>query len=118
MPLSSALDPTYVPGDNPFPVDGPQTVVVQGEDVLRFQAADGSLPQVDRPVVWLSGDGASISSLTVRGNPRTNAGIVVRSRQSFQRIRDCRVTGVKVCGCEGKRWDNTAFISATPRGPT
>ena len=63
-----SLAPKFVPGDNPFPVDGPQTVVVQGEDILRFQAADGSLPDVDRPVVWLSGDGASISSLTLRGN--------------------------------------------------
>ncbi len=104
-----ALDPTYVPGDNPFPVDGPQTVVVQGEDVLRFQTAEGSLPQVDRPVAWLAGDGASISSLTLRGNSRINAGIVVHSRQQLQRIRDCRVTGVKVCGCEGKRWDNTGI---------
>jgi hypothetical protein len=104
-----ALDPAYVPGDNPFPSDGPQTVVVQGEDVLRFQSADGSLPQVDRPVAWLCGDGASLSNLTLRGNPRTNAGIVVHSRQRLGRVRDCRVTNVKVCGCEGKRWDNTGI---------
>jgi hypothetical protein len=76
-----------------------------------------------RPEVWLSGDGASIASLTVRGSPRNGLGIWVRSRQ-LQRIGDCRVTGVKVCGCgwraiqlsdaEGADVRNNEFWAWTP----
>ena len=61
---------------------------------------------LDRAAVWLAGDGAAISNLTLRGSPRTNLGVAVRSPKYPEWVRDCRVVDVKVCGCEGKQAEN------------
>ena len=99
-------DPKYVPGENPWPSSGPTTVVVQGEDVTHFESKDGTLPGVDRPAVWLAGDRAGVANLSIRGNARTNIGLVVRSPKHPEWIEGCRVSGVTVSGCEGKQAEN------------
>ncbi len=83
----------------------PAKVQVTGAGIDRTVLVSPSDPAAPRtrvyeafPVVWLAGDGASIASLTVRANPRTSIGVLVHNRQELLRIRDCRVTGVKVCG--------------------
>ena len=70
MPLSSRLIQHTCPVTTPFPSTARRRSSCRAKTFFVSRAADGSLPQVDRPVVWLSGDGASISSLTLRGNPR------------------------------------------------
>jgi hypothetical protein len=96
----------YTPGENPLPVSDGQTIVVQGEDVARFETKEGALPGGDRAAVWLAGDGAGISNLTVCGSPRVNLGVAIRSPQYPQWIRGCRVADVTVRGCEGKQGEN------------
>jgi len=109
----------------------PTKVRVAGAGIDRTVLVSPSDPAAPRarvyeefPVVWLSGDGASIASLTVRGNPRTSIGILVHSRQQLPRIRDCRVTSVKACGggwrgihlsnAEGADVRNNEFWGWTP----
>jgi len=104
--LLFALDPAFTPSDNPFPATTNSVLVVQGEDVVRFESKDGSLPGGDRAAVWLAGDRAAIRDLTVCGTARTNLGIAVRSPAHPQWIRDCRVERVEVRDVEGKQAEN------------
>ena len=104
--LVFSQDPNYTPTDDPLPTASPQTIVVQGEDMVRFETKEGSLPGTERAAVWLAGDGAAIADLTVRGSPRTNLGIAIRSPKYPAWVVGCQVTGVRVCGCEGKRSEN------------
>ncbi|MDY0165252.1 MAG: hypothetical protein RBS80_01830 [Thermoguttaceae bacterium] len=99
-------DPDYEPGDDPLPTGGERIVVVQGEEMVRFDAKDGTLPGIDRAAVWLAGDGASLADLTIHGTRRTNLGVAVRSPAYPQWIADCRVERVKVVGHEGKQAEN------------
>lgn len=101
-----SLDPEAVPSDNPMPERGPKLVVVQGEDVFRFETKEGMLPGGDRAAVWLAGDRAAVSRLTIQGSSRTNLGIVVRSPRYPLWIRGCEVSQVKVCDNEGKQAEN------------
>ena len=102
-----AKDPSYTPSDNPLPTSDPSTIVIQGEDVIRFESKDGALPGVDRrAAVWLAGDRAAISDLTVRGSRRTNLGIAICSPKHPAWIEGCRVSGVRVSGHEGKWAEN------------
>ena len=64
------------------------------------------LPGNDRAVVWLAGDHAAISGLTVRGTSRTNLGVVIRSPKWPDWVHDCSITDVHVCGHEGKQAEN------------
>lgn len=99
-------DPNYTPSDNPLPASGPRVVVVQGEDVSRFETKEGMLPGIDRAAVWLAGDQAAISQLTICGSPRTNLGVVVRSPRYPEWIQDCQIDNVRICGHEGKQGEN------------
>lgn len=101
-----SLDPETVPSDNPMPESGPRLVVVQGEDVFRFETKEGVLPGRDRAAVWLAGDRAAVSRLTIQASSRTNLGIVARSPRYPQWIRGCEVRQVKVCDNEGKQAEN------------
>ncbi len=104
--LLFSLDPDTVPSDDPLPENGPKRVVVQGEDVIRLESKDGALPGTDRAAVWLAGDRAAVSRLTVEGSPRTNLGIVVRSPHYPEWLHGCEVSEVKVCDHEGKQAEN------------
>lgn len=100
------LDPTFVPTDAPYPTSSEQTLVVQGEAVAKFESKDGSLPGGDSAAVWLAGDGASVTDLTICGTPRTNLGIAVRSPKHPEWLHGCRIERVMVRDCEGKRGEN------------
>jgi hypothetical protein len=101
-----SLDPSFKPGDSPYPTTSERVVVVQGEDVTKFESKEGNLPGGDSAVVWLAGDGASVSDLTLCGTPRTNLGIAVRSPKHPEWLRGCRIQRVTVRDCEGKRGEN------------
>ncbi len=104
-----ALDPAFQPGDSPFPEPGPGVVIVQGEDVVAMKTKEGGLPSGDAAAVWLSGDGASVSDLTVLGTPQINLGVAVRAAASASLgtepprwISGCRIERVRVADIEGK----------------
>ena len=99
-------DPQFTPGDNPFPSGGPDTLVMQGEELFRMESKDGLLPQADQAAVWLAGDGAGLADLTVQGTARTNLGVLVRSPKYPQWLHECAIQRVKICGCEGKQAEN------------
>ena len=101
-----AKEPSYTPSNNPLPTSDAKTIVIQGEDTIRFESKDGSLPGADRPAVWLAGDRAAISGLTVRGSRRTNLGIAICSPKHPAWIEGCRVCDVRACGSEGKWAEN------------
>ena len=101
-----SFDPAFTPSDTPLPKSGPKLLVVQAEDVKRFETKEGKLPGGERAAVWLAGDSAAVESLTVRGSPRTNIGIAVRSAQHPAWVRGCRIERTKVCDVEGKQGEN------------
>ncbi|MGQ9503458.1 MAG: hypothetical protein ACUVQR_00990, partial [Thermogutta sp.] len=99
-------DPEWQPAEDQFPESGPRLVVLQGEDVIDFQTKEGSLPVTEKTCVWLAGDGAGVSSLTILGSIQTNLGIVVRHPQYPRWVRDCRIEDVLVKDCQGKQAEN------------
>ena len=101
-----ALDPAYVASDSPLPTDGPGRIVIQGEDCVNFVSKEGRLRGGERAAVWLTGDRASISDLTVLGNSQVNLGIAIRSADPLHWIRSCRVERVRLADCEGKQQEN------------
>jgi len=101
-----ALEPGFAPTNTLFPKSGEKVVVLQGEDVIRFETKEGRLPHSDGAAVWLAGDGAGITDLTVCGTPRTNLGVAVRSAEYPRWISGCRVERVAVRDCEGKQAEN------------
>lgn len=101
-----AREPLFVPCENAPPVSSDEMVVVQGEDLVRFQTKDGALPGGDWAAIWLAGHGAGISNLTVCGSPRVNLGIVIRHPEYPKWLENCRVVEVNVRGCEGRQAEN------------
>ncbi|MBI4860078.1 MAG: hypothetical protein HY815_07415, partial [Candidatus Riflebacteria bacterium] len=97
-----ALDGSFTPSDRPFPRNGPAVVVIQAENAADADLREGDLPGVDRAAVWLSGDGAGLSGLTVSGTPQTSQGVLVRSQHHPRWIVDCRVEQVDVRDVEGQ----------------
>ena len=100
------LDPARVPNDNPPPQSDAQTVVLQGEDVVRFETKEGKLPGGDRAAVWLAGDNAGLHDVTVCGSPRTNIGVAIRSRNYPAWISNVSLEAVQVKDVEGKQAEN------------
>lgn len=103
-----ALDPNFQPSDKPYPTAAPGLIVFQAEDVLRFEARDGRLPNGDRAAVWLAGDGASLADLTLCGSTQTTLGAAICSSRHPQWITGCRVQRVAVREVEGKQSENCA----------
>ena len=101
-----ALDPAFIPTQNPPPVSGEKIVVLQGEDCVRFAAKDGNLPGGDRASVWLAGDGAGLRDLTVLGNAQVNIGIAIRAAEPLRWLTNCQVVGVRSTDCDGKQGEN------------
>ena len=50
-----AKDPSYTPSDNPLPTSDPSTIVIQGEDVIRFESKDGAAARRRPPGGRLAG---------------------------------------------------------------
>lgn len=103
-----AADANWTPPEKSFPEPADKLLIVQGEAIERMVSKDGALPALENPVVWLSGDGATLSNLTVSGNPQTNIGILVASDQPLKPINDCRIEKVRVTDVEGKHRENCA----------
>ncbi len=82
--------------------------MLQAEDCERFETKEGELPGGDRAAVWLSGDGASVSHLTILGTSQTNIGIAIQSPTPTSWISDCKVQSVRVADIDGKQAENAA----------
>lgn len=103
-----AADPNWTPPEKSFPEPSQKLLIVQGESVERMDSKDGALPALENPAVWLSGDGASLSNLSISGNPQTNIGILIASDQPLKPIADCRIEKARVTDVEGKHRENCA----------
>ena len=101
-----ARNANYVPPTTPFPTNSPQMLVIQGEDCSRFISKEGQMPGGERAAVWLAGDGAGLTDLTVLGNAQVNYGIALRSPESRKWLQQCQVSNVRVVDCDGKQGEN------------
>jgi len=101
-----AMDPSYEPTMTPPPTNSATVVVVQAEDCERFVSKEGKLYGGDRAALWLSGDGAGISDLTLLGNAQVNVGIAIQSAQPLAWITNGVVRNVRVADVDGKQGEN------------
>ena len=100
------MSDTSAPADKPWPTNAITCIVVQGEECVRFESKDGSLPHANRAAVWLSGDQAALQDLTVLGNAQVNQGIAIRAAAQNEWINGCQVRRVRIADCEGKQAEN------------
>ena len=105
-----------VPSDKPWPTNTATSIVIQGEACARCALKDGLLPHSNRAAVWLSGDGAALSDLTVLGNAQVNQGIAIRSAEQTKWISGCSVQRVTLADCEGKQGENCGIYVRNLRG--
>ncbi len=99
-------DPSFTPSDTPFPQATDRVIVQQGEDTRKFINKEGKLSIGDRAAVWLSGDGAGVTDLSILGNPQVNIGILIKSPENTKWTSDCRIERVHVADNEGKQAEN------------
>ena len=104
------------PVDKPWPSNSATSVVIQGEECVRFECKEGTLPRSNRAAVWLSGDGASLSDLTVQGNAQVNHGIAIRAAGQTEWVNGCSVQRVRIADCEGKQAENCGVYVRQLRG--
>ena len=105
-----ALDPASTPAMTPPPTNSGGVIVLQGEDCVRFATKEGTMPGGDHAALWLSGDGARVSDLTILGNAQVNLGIALRSLGATTWLTNCAVEGVRVADCEGKQGENWVVV--------
>jgi hypothetical protein len=103
-----ALDPAYVPANDPKPTNGPKLLVLQGEDCVRFATKEGNLPGGDHAAVWVSDDHAGLRDLSVFGNPQVNLGIALGAPEPTRWLTRCLVERVRVADIDGKQAENCA----------
>ena len=102
--------PDMVPSDTPYPESGAGCMVIQGESCVKFDCKDGRLPWNNLAAVWLAGDNASLSDLTVLGNAQVNHGIDIQPPKHTEWISGCRLERVTLADCEGKQGENCALF--------
>ncbi len=112
------LDPEDAPADAPWPTNAARRVVIQAEECARFDCKDGVLPHANRAAVWLAGDDAALSELTVLGNAQVNQGIAIRAAGQAEWLAGCSVRRVTVADCEGKQGENCGLFVRRLRGGT
>jgi len=107
FPLSGTL---VIPANVTVAGSGHEQTFLQAPDgpPQRFELKDRALPKGDRAAVWLAGDGAALSGVTLCGSPQTNLGIAVCSPKFPEWIADCTIGGVAVRDVEGKHAENCA----------
>jgi hypothetical protein len=105
-----ALDPEFRPTMSPPPTNDAGLIVLQAEDCVRFVTKEGNLPGGDRAAVWLAGNGASLSDLSILGDAQVNVGIAIRSPQSTTWLTNCHVERVRVADCDGKQGENCGLL--------
>ncbi len=106
--MAFTRDADLRPSDDPYPQSDAQTIVLQAEDVAPESADRISLPGVQRPAVWLAGDGAGVRDLAIEGSPMVDTGVLIRHADFPRWIADTLVERVRVTGIEGKRSENRA----------
>lgn len=87
---------------------------------LRLDALSGDGPSDKNAldphtcVVWLSGDGAGISDLSIYGNGSVNLGIAVGSKNARHWVSDCVVERVRISDVDGKqaRRDGLMYVGS------
>ena len=99
-----------VPSDDPYPESSAECLVIQGESCVKFECKDGKLPWNNLAAVWLVGDNASLSDLTVLGNSQVNHGIDIQPPKHTDWITGCRLERVTLADCEGKQAENCALF--------
>ena len=99
--LLMTRDENYEPEDHPEPKAGQDVVLIQGEDVTDFKSKDGRLPGSVAAAVWLAGDGAALTDLTVSGNEQVNVGVMIRSPNDLEWVRGCRLDRCNVRDVSG-----------------
>ena len=103
------LDRAFTPTMSPPPMSGPDQIVFQAEDCETFVTKEGELPGGDRPAVWLSGDAASLTDVTILGTPQVNIGLALRSPEPIGWVSGIAVSNVKVADIDGKQAENSAI---------
>jgi hypothetical protein len=110
-------DPAWTPDERIKPTNSASLLVLQGEDCVQFLTKEGNLPRGDRPAVWLAGDDAGLTDLTVHGNSLVNQGIAVADEDPLRWVSGCRVLRVRVTDGEGKQGENCGlFVRKAERG--
>lgn len=97
-----SLNPDYKPGDSPFPETSQNIIVLQGEDVTKFQTKEGVLPGRMTAAVMLAGDRASIRNLTISANPQVSDGVVIQGTEPLKWVKGCRIEECRIADIEGK----------------
>ena len=111
-----ALDPTWKPDEKAFPQSSERLIVQQAEEVVRFQAKDGSLPGGAAPAVWLADDGASIHSVAIVGNPQVSTGVLVENERPLAWTHNNSVTDCTVRNIEGHSGSNSGITLVRAEG--
>ncbi|MBD3183584.1 hypothetical protein GF312_14925 [Candidatus Poribacteria bacterium] len=97
-----ALNPDYEPSDSPFPETGKDVIVLQGENVTKFQTKEGVLPGRMTVAVALTGDNAAIKDLTISANPQISDGVIIQSNEPLKWVKGCQIEGCRIADMEGK----------------
>lgn len=111
-----AIDPNWKPDEKTFPQPSDRLLVQQAEEVVRFQSKDGSLPGGAAPAVWLAGDGASITGVTIVGNPQVSTGILVESDKPLAWTHNNSVTNCVIRNIEGHSGTNSGVSLVRAEG--
>lgn len=100
-------DPNWQPNEKSYPQTSDKLIIQQAEEAVRFQSKDGSLPGGAAPAVWLAGDGAGLSELTIVGNPQISTGILIESDKPLAWVRDNVVQDCVITNIEGRSGANS-----------
>jgi hypothetical protein len=105
-----AADPEWSPEGND-PVDpAPARLIKQAEAPLRYDAKDIRFPSLTTAVVWLRGDGAAVSDLSILGNARTPWGVVAQSPDGVRWIDGVGIQRVRIADIEGHQRKSGAIL--------
>jgi len=65
--------------------------------------------------VWLAGDNAGITDLTISGNPQISDGVLIQSDKPLKWVNNCRIDGCRISDLEGKHGEicGVRFVRAS-----
>lgn len=96
-----AGDPNWAPGDARSVDPAPNRLVQQAEAPLRYEAKDIAFPSQSSAIVWLRGDGATVSDLSLLGNCRVPWGVVAQTPDGVRWVDDVALQRVRIANVEG-----------------
>ena len=101
------LDEGVFPFRHTLRIPAGVTVQGAGREKTRLQLVEEPGAKLnlgdDFAAVWLAGDGASLTHLTVSGTPQVNLGVAVKSPDPSAWVRSCRVDNVRISDIERKQ---------------